>query len=139
MQTLLREEDKTKTHEKNLPRRCKAKGQKASREDKSPRRTERPIETARAVHILAVLARLLFAHTVDIVSRDLGVFGRPEPGESHALSHHRLHLILVGVFLEIHVHFLRVTTSTGRTVCGSSIFSRVWVFAIRPAVTFIAS
>lgn len=110
MQIVLGRKDKTKRREERSVPEDTMQSQIKVVAYESPRWTEWPIETACAVHVLAVLALLLLAHTVDIVPRNLGIFGGSESGKTHALSHHRFHLILVCVFLEVHFHFLRKAT-----------------------------
>lgn len=98
-------------------------------------RAEWTVETTGTVHILAVLRLLLLAHTVDVISRNFGVFGSSEPSESHGLSHHCFHLILVRILLEVNIHFIFHMRAIG----VSSIVAIPRVSAARSTVIFIAS
>lgn len=63
-----------------------------------PIRTQRAVEPADAVHVLAVRRLLLLAHTVHVVAGDLCVLGRAEAREAHDAVDVRVEVCVVGVF-----------------------------------------
>lgn len=84
------------------------KTEKALGYNRSPRRAERPVETSCTVHVLSVDSLPLLPYSIDVVARNLGVFGAPKPRESHIPAHGFLNILLI-VFREIQVHLVLIT------------------------------
>jgi hypothetical protein len=70
----------------------------------SPRRAKRSVESSLAVHILSVFCLLLLAHAVNVIPRNLCVFGASEFGEAQAAPHEHLNIILLIGVINVHLY-----------------------------------